>query len=574
MKDYLRIKNKIQTTPWFITSEGLDLILSIFDRRLNGNGVSDEELATLLEAAGTHGSDQNGAAVNGKIGVLPIYGPIFGKANMMTELSGATSLETFRKDFSAMMADGSIESIVLDIDSPGGTSEMVPETGAEIFAARGVKPVYSIANSMSGSAALWLASQADKFYSTPSGSVGSIGAYTVHEDQSARDAQQGRRFTYVSAGPYKTEGNPHQPLSQEAINYRQEIIDELYGEFVNAVGTGRGVSSDFVKENFGGGRMMTPKKALEAGLIDGVMEYDALVADLSSQPARSVQISINGSAIARAMFDPTTGHYQLESKEWEHSEPGTGSPPAPRLPERVEPDVASGSRRPDITRGIPNEHLEPGAPKANANGGIMDEAQLNALMQLFGVDSEEALIEAVTSLHQADVALRGAITSNNRERQFQEQFPEQYASHLELLNKDRKREAVAFASKVSTFTRPEGDKMVKTEMGLSALATNTLEELYMKFASGTGSLADFESAVTCITQGGVVNYGEAGSSREPENMLIDTTNAAGVQNVRQQFATLVASIQSSDKLEYQDAIAEAAKRNPDLAAAYRSTASA
>lgn len=572
MKDYARIAARIKETPWLITPEGLSLILSIVDARINDGKLSDEELAARLEAAGGYGN--GGQSSNGKIGVLPIYGPIFGKANLMTEMSGATSLEAFRKDFAAMMADSSIESIILDIDSPGGTSEMVRETGAEIFAARGVKPVYSIANSMSGSAALWLGTQAEKFYATPSGSVGSIGAYTVHEDQSVRDSQQGRRFTYISAGPYKTEGNPHQPLSQEAINYRQEIIDELYGDFVNAVAVGRNVTADHVKENFGGGRLMTSKKAFEAGLTDGVMEYDALVASLSSQPAQRIQVSINGSAAAAAMFDSSTGFYQLESKEWEHSEPGTGSPPAPRMPERVEPDIASGSRRPDITRGIPDENLEPGAPKANANGGTMDPAQLDALMQLFGVDTEEALVAAITSLHETDVALRRDVSSRTQQQQFREQFPEQYEQHMELLNKDRKRDARVFATNVAAFTRPEGDRMVKTEFALSALAINTLEETYMKFADGTGSLADFENAVTCITQGGMVNYGEGGSSREPELTVIDTSNAAGVNSVRQQFAALVSQIQTEDKLEYKPAIEEAARRNPDLAEAYRATASA
>src|SRR5207249_3078191 len=149
----------------------------------------------------------------------------------------------------------------------------------------------------------------DKFYTTPSGMVGSLGAYTVHEDRSAANAQQGRRFTYVSAGQFKTEGNPDEPLSASAIEYRQEIIDELYEQFVDAVAQGRGVTSDFAKANFGEGRMLSANSALQVGLVDGVLSYEQLIGEMSNRPS---QVNINGQTY-NAIFNKQTGGFTFTS---------------------------------------------------------------------------------------------------------------------------------------------------------------------------------------------------------------------------------------------------------------------
>jgi hypothetical protein len=66
---------------------------------------------------------------------------------------------------------------------------------------------------MAASAAYWIAAQADELVVTPSGFVGSIGTYAIHEDWSKFNEDFGVLPTYISAGKYKTEGNPDEPLS-------------------------------------------------------------------------------------------------------------------------------------------------------------------------------------------------------------------------------------------------------------------------------------------------------------------------------------------------------------------------
>lgn len=279
--DYARIATKIRESIWLTTPETLDVILSIANKRLNGEQFSNEYLEEIMLRNNNHDDGESEIQVVNGVGILPIMGPIFGKANLMTQLSGATSLEVSQSHLREMVKDESIHSILLNIDSGGGTSDLVQEMGDEIYNARQSKPVYAIANTDAGSAAYWLASQANKTFVTPSGSVGSIGAFTVHEDQSVADAQSGVKYSFISAGQYKTEGNPHEALTDEGRQFRQERIDELYGNFVGAVARGRGVSTDTVKESFGGGRMLSSTKAKQAGLVDDVVSYDSLLGSLS-----------------------------------------------------------------------------------------------------------------------------------------------------------------------------------------------------------------------------------------------------------------------------------------------------
>lgn len=201
----------------------------------------------------------------------------------------------------------------------------------------------------------------------------------------------------------------------------------------------------------------------------------------------------------------------------------------------------------------------------------MDEAQLNELYQLFGVDTEEALIAAITSVHSEATSLRTAVDASSKHLKFAQEYPEEAARMLALENTGRESAATSFADSISKIKRMDGDKLVATEHGISALAHDTIKDTHLKFACGQGSLADFEKAMTVVVNGGIVDYGEHGSAREPEDQIFDASTPQGLANARQQFADMITLIQVNDKLDYEAAMNEAATRYPDLAAAYRTT---
>lgn len=548
MKDYVRILAKIRETPWFITSEGLDTVLSIVNAHMTGD-VSIEQIQASMSA----GDDRNGdklEIING-VGILPIHGPIFAKANLMTEMSGATSLEMLQKDLRTLLDDRSVHSILFNVDSPGGTSEMLQEVGEEIYAAREVKPTYAIADSLAGSAALWLATQAENFFSTRSGSVGSLGAYIVHQDQSVADAQRGVKYSYISAGKYKTEGNPHEPLSNDTRAYIQEVVDECYGEFVDAVASGRDVTTEYVEENFGQGRMLRSKKALEVGLIDGISSYETLLNEISASKPRSIMVATpNGQSVAATMIGNTLHMEAISMSEVtdehapeEHANPGE--------PERV-PDQSDKDNENRVETPPDSATTE---PESSANVNDLE----TRLREALNLSPDVDIISAAQEMYAEVKPLRDAAEAHSQQKSFAERFPEQARRLERLEDKDRKAEAKAFANRFLNLTDSSGKPMNK---GFASIVTDKLEGMHLKFSARTATIVDVTEILEAISQTGLVEYTEQGSSRTPAIDDIPEHNA---------YANKVMEIMEEDKVDYSTAASLAAERHPDLYEAYRSS---
>lgn len=258
-----------------------------------------------------------------------------------------------------------------------------------------------------------------------------------------------------------------------------------------------------------------------------------------------------------------------ESKEWEHSEPGTG--PSPRTDEDGSDDSAIGGgwrREP-----LPLDPDDPNAPKSRDTGGsaLTDEelAELKTKLGLKEDATTEQILAAADKAFSESKKFAETVNLVDEEKKFAETYPTMWAEHQRMREESNANRAKSFSESVSTLTRPEGDKMVKTDHGLSALATDKIAEVHKKFSEGTASITDFEEAVKTIINGGIVKFGESGSSQEKEPVQFDTNTAEGVANARRLFAEKVAEIRKEKELELAPAMAEAAKQYPELAEAYR-----
>jgi len=143
------------------------------------------------------------------------------------------------------------------------------------------KHVVALANSLTASAAYWLASQADEIVAAPEALVGSVGVFAVHEDWSKVWEQAGLKLTYITAGKYKVEGNFDEPLSDEARAHIQGIVDDAYSLFVSDVAKGRGVSAETVRADYGEGRVLTAKDAKAVGMVDRVAGLEETIRRLT-----------------------------------------------------------------------------------------------------------------------------------------------------------------------------------------------------------------------------------------------------------------------------------------------------
>lgn len=287
---YAHIVQAVMNQPWAILPSTLAMIVDIVRFRAAGGVLSDDEIQARILGA-TNGPRQGGKQSVG-VATIPVYGPISERQNMMSASSGGTSLEALAQNFRAAMADPQVDGIVLEIDSPGGTVTGVAELVDEIRAASGTKPIVAHANSMAASAAYWIASACDEIAVTPSGAVGSIGIYAAHQDLSKAAEMEGVKTTLISAGKFKTEGNPWEPLSDDARANMQDQIDTMYGMFVGDVAKGRRVGVEDVRSGFGQGRLVFAKKALAGGMVDRIDTLDNTIRRVARQAAAGPNASM------------------------------------------------------------------------------------------------------------------------------------------------------------------------------------------------------------------------------------------------------------------------------------------
>ncbi len=170
------------STPWALMPERLNAVSAVMARWSSHAPATAEVLAGIdVDKVAREARRQTANSVSGGgIAVLPLYGVITQRGNMIEDVSGPGSVSTqkFAAALRQALADESVSQILIDIDSPGGSVYGVAELADEIVAARAQKPIIAIANSLAASAAYWIGCSASEFYVTPGGEVGSIGVWS------------------------------------------------------------------------------------------------------------------------------------------------------------------------------------------------------------------------------------------------------------------------------------------------------------------------------------------------------------------------------------------------------------
>ena len=164
----------------------------------------------LLRAPQPLAARSGSVSGNARIAVVPVLGPLAKRGSFLDSLFGFGNYEDVQARVDAATADPSIDAILLEIDSPGGEAAGAFDLADKIYAARGSKPVWAIANDSAFSAAYAIGSAADKLFLTRTGGVGSIGVLVAaHVDQSGYDEKQGVKVTTLFAGSRKNDFNAH-----------------------------------------------------------------------------------------------------------------------------------------------------------------------------------------------------------------------------------------------------------------------------------------------------------------------------------------------------------------------------
>lgn len=281
-----RIIARATGQPWLIQAEAFQTIIEIAGRELPDQATIDawKNEATrraLAVRAGDPLGNSPTARVRDGVAIIPVAGPIFRYANLFTEFSGATALSDFATNLAAARADSRVKSIMLEIDSPGGDVTGLTEAADMIAAVSAEKPTVAYVEGSAHSAAYWLASAASRVVLSPTATIGSLGAVVAMEDRTEARARDGvRRFRFVST---QTPNKLLDPTTDTGAAKVQALADRLASEFLAAAAKARGMDVPQLLEATDGGGIVVGADAVDAGLADQVMGFEATLALLASK---------------------------------------------------------------------------------------------------------------------------------------------------------------------------------------------------------------------------------------------------------------------------------------------------
>lgn len=202
------------------------------------------------------------------IAYIDVTGPLLRKASEFEKKTGITTYEQITNELDQALIDGSVNLVVLTIDSPGGDAQGSLEVSDKI--ANFDKPVYAYVSGLCASAAMKIASAATEIISTKSGIIGSIGSVIVVESRKAMINNMGITrtiFTNSEASVYKGMGQDFGDLTDEQKLYVQDMVEESGIEFKKTIKNNRPEVPDEVFS----AKTYNAKKALELGLIDRIV---------------------------------------------------------------------------------------------------------------------------------------------------------------------------------------------------------------------------------------------------------------------------------------------------------------
>jgi len=226
----------------------------------------------------------DGYYMEGSVAVVPIEGVLTKYASMVNGQSqpAGTTSSAIVESVAKARTDPRAKSILLAIDSPGGSVAGLDDVVQAIKEAKTEKPVWAFAHDQMASAAYWIGSQADKLMAGPSSGVGSIGVYTLLQDNSKAVESRGTKFHLVKAGKFKGIGSHGITITPEDLAAVQQQVEGYYAAFVRDVAAGRGLSKERTT-NLADGRMWVGQDAVTMGLADGLGTFTQIVARMNEK---------------------------------------------------------------------------------------------------------------------------------------------------------------------------------------------------------------------------------------------------------------------------------------------------
>lgn len=274
-----RLSKSILQKPQLITAEGFGEVKAYLDSR---NHEEHFAIAAREDAVNDY---RESVSVEDGVALVSISGPMSYRHSWINSLCGIAAHQTLLGNVQAAAEQGA-HTIVLDIDSPGGTAYGTFEYSQEvrdICDQNDIKLIAYVDGSAASAAYAW-ACVADEIVVNPMAKVGSIGVVVSLVNHLPKMMDEGTEVIFVYSGDSKVPYDKEGKIRKETLNEIQDDVDDLYLEFVAHVEKHRPMTSDEIMETEA--KMFRADKAVEMGLADQIMtgvEFMEYLADLKDE---------------------------------------------------------------------------------------------------------------------------------------------------------------------------------------------------------------------------------------------------------------------------------------------------
>jgi protease-4 len=236
-------------------------------------------LAALILYSIREDDDDSFSFSGNRIGIIELSGVIFDSKPWIDQL------QRFARN-------SSIRAILLRIDSPGGGVAASQEIYSEVVRIRRQKrkPIVSSIASVGASGAYYIACGTDRIIANPASITGSIGVIAEWVNYGELLKWAKLKSVVFKSSELKDAGSPVRELTEAEKKYLQNLIDDMYIQFVEVVAESRRFDFEMAK-SVADGRVYTGKDAKARKLIDELgtfqdaVESTAKLAKISGEPA-------------------------------------------------------------------------------------------------------------------------------------------------------------------------------------------------------------------------------------------------------------------------------------------------
>jgi protease IV len=205
---------------------------------------------------GAHSGQAKSFSLNNKIGVVNVRGIITNSIDITEQL------EEFGKD-------DSITAVILRIDSPGGGVAASQEIYDAVVELKKKKKIVASMGSIAASGGLLIACGADRIVANAGTITGSISAIMQFANFEELLKKVGLKSSVVKSGKYKDIGSPLREMTAEEQKILQDLVDDIFNQFVDVIVRDRKLSREQVVA-IADGRVFSGRKAKEYGLVDSL----------------------------------------------------------------------------------------------------------------------------------------------------------------------------------------------------------------------------------------------------------------------------------------------------------------